>query len=178
MLILEGSDCLGKSTFANLLLKVADEFERFPTFYSHMGRPNASFDFLHDYKDMMSKYAVQDRFHLGGIVWHDALTDAALSLIEGWLQSIGSLTVVMYASDDVWYNQRLLDDDRGNLLTQEAMMIANDVYTQMATGIARLNPNVYLSWDVKSVMNDSPVYPDESFARKLIQKWFERLELL
>jgi hypothetical protein len=144
-----------------------------------MSRPNDAFDFFGHYKDMMTKFAVQDRFHLGGIVWHEGrITDASLSIIEGWLQSIGSITVVLFASDDTWYNQRLLDDDRGNMLSHEAMVKANDVYARMAIKKHYLNPAVRYAWDVKPVMASVPTYPDEAFARSIILNWFERLELL
>ena len=173
MLILEGSDCLGKTTFAKTLLKVADNVGRYPTFYSHMSRPNSKFDFFKDYRDMMSIYAIQDRFHIGGIVWHDAIDKHALSIIEGWLHSIGSMTILFYASDEAWYRKKIEEDDRGNMLSLDCMDRANGVYGMMAEGCYELHPKIDYFFDIKDNW-----YPTEEDAEKIIKEWFDRLEKL
>ncbi len=177
MLILEGSDCLGKTTFAKLLLKEADGRERFPTFYSHMSRPNKSFNFWTHYKDMMTIYAVQDRFHLGGIVWHQAIWQGRLEIIEGWLRSIGSMIIVFYASDEQWYRDMIEKDERGNLLPVEEMCRANSNYAGLALVLRDEKPIVDFSFDIKSP-NNMARFPDSYIAGQIVSEWFARLRLL
>lgn len=198
MLIIEGSDCLGKTTFANLLVRLASTRfisstvkAQFPIYYNHMSRPNSGFDFFNHYTDMMTKFAVQDRFHIGGIVWHDAISQAQLDIIEGRLRALGSMTVVMYASDVAWYCRRVQEDERGNMLSLEAMTSANALYAAMAQrqGSSYQNctkPIIDYGFDVKKSIGRGdnlsikrePQFPDVEYANHILNKWFERLSLL
>jgi hypothetical protein len=131
----------------------------------------------------MSKFAVQDRFHIGGIVWHDAIPQAQLDIIEGRLRALGSMTIVMYASDQAWYEKRIKEDTRGNMLSFESMVGANNLYCHMVTRIDELvtEPIVDYGFDVRSCkgyLGDDARYPDAEYANRIIDKWFERLTLL
>jgi hypothetical protein len=177
MFILEGSDCLGKSTFAEKFLAEANKLELFPTFYSHMSRPNCTFDFFRHYKDMITDFAVQDRFHLGGIIWHDMIPQPELDIIEGWLRARGSMTMVFYASDEEWYKDQLMKDKRGNLLSIEVMCQANRDYKAMAEGRHEIEVKIDYSQDIKRC--GKPVdYPDTLYAGSIVEEWFDRLKLL
>lgn len=173
MLILEGSDCLGKTTFARTLLGVADAREKFPTFYSHMSRPNSVFDFYTDYLDMMTRYAIQDRFHLGGIVWHNRICQPSLDIIEGWLKGMGSMTFIMFASDHAAYRDMIEKDERGNLLSIDAMVKANFQYEKLAHQGHALKAIVDFGWDISK-----KGYPTVELAEQVISEWFKRLILL
>jgi thymidylate kinase len=176
MLILEGSDCLGKSTFAEKLLAEADSRVIHPTFYSHMSRPNNAFDFFTHYQDMITKYAIQDRFHIGGIVWHDRIPQDKLDIIEAWLALAGSLTIVLYASDDVAYRELLKKDQRGNLLSLDTMCDANKEYRAMAKDNHELSVNINYSYDITPTC--VPIYPDQQDVELIIDEWFDKLRLL
>jgi thymidylate kinase len=174
MLILEGSDCLGKTTFAKLLLNEADRRNMYPTFYSHMSRPNSVFDFHEDYKDMITTYAIQDRFHLGGIVYHNAISQVGLEIIEGWLRSVGSVIVVFYAPDFDWYKDWIEKDNRGNLLRVDTMYNANKRFSELVLskyGKNHLVPLIDFSIEIGS-------WPDRKLAKQIIDFWFERLSVL
>ncbi len=178
MLIIEGSDCLGKTTFANLLFEVAKEMIHNQglhhiVYQRHMTRPIPSFDFFYDYQDMISKFAIQDRFHLGGIVWHDKISQAELEIIEGWLQSVGSMTVIFYTSEMEWYRERLGEDERGNLLSIDKMFQANVDYKDMVHRIYKRTPKVNCAFNMNGIN-----YPTRSDAVGIINAWFERLSLL
>ncbi len=187
MLIIEGSDCLGKTTFANLLVSEAakrvhpiSEVPRFPIFYSHMSRPNKAFDFFDHYTDMMSKFAVQDRFHIGGIVWHDAIKQPALDIIEGRLRALGSMTIIFYASDLEWYENRIKNDDRGNMLPTDSMISANKWFVDLAKQdlLNGAKPMWDYAYDIKFEFNHDARFPDAEYANHILDKWFERLSLL
>ncbi len=180
MLIIEGSDCLGKTTFAKKLLTEAGGYKhKFPTYYSHMSRPNSSFNFFSHYRDMMSKYAIQDRFHLGGIVWHNAISQPRLEILDGQLKALGSMTIIMYASDFNWYRKRIEADDRGNLLSVDDMCMANKEYYLLAneqTDVT-LRPVVDFKIDLTPLVEESkwPVFPNQLIVQHTIKEWFKRL---
>ncbi|GAG05660.1 unnamed protein product, partial [marine sediment metagenome] len=114
MLIIEGSDCLGKTTLAKkIVLKMMEK--GYPTIYSHMGRPNEQlFDFFLDYKKMINPCAVMDRFHLGGLAYHHGkISPPRLEIINAWIRSVGGLIVVLYAGNGIQYRERLKNDERG-----------------------------------------------------------------
>lgn len=182
MLIIEGSDCLGKTTFANLLFEVAKETVHNQglhhiVYQRHMTRPIESFDFLYHYQDMISKFAIQDRFHLGGIVWHNKISQAELEIIEGWLQSVGSMTVVFYATNLGWYREKIEADERGNLLDVDTMVRANMQYRDMVWGKHGQSPRINFSYNICGTDNPHR-YPDRSDAVDIVNAWFERLSLL
>ena len=181
MLIVEGADCLGKTTFIKALMKRANEridISSFPIFYSHMSRPNSAFDFFEDYKDMITTYAVQDRFHLGGIVWHNAIPQERLEIIEGWLRAIGSITVILYASDIRWYEDWLTKDTRGNLLTEPVIEQANMRYIELANGTDKLRPIVDFAFDIKSHAYDEPQFVSKEQIDAILDYWFRRLSVV
>lgn len=178
MLIIEGSDCLGKTTFANLLVSEAAKREKYPIYYSHMSRPNSAFDFFDHYTDMMSKFAVQDRFHIGGIVWHSKINEAELSIIEGRLRSIGSMTMMFYVSDFVWFKKKLKEDNRGNMFGDNAIIAANEFYKKLAEGKLSKKPIIDFAFDIKKKNQKVPGYPEIEYASYVLDQWFERLSLL
>lgn len=174
MLILEGSDCLGKTTFANLLVKMAAEDVRFPIYYAHMTRPNKAFDFFWHYHERITRFAVQDRFHLGGIIWHNAINQCNLNIIEKWIEQVDSMIIVFYASDTNWYVNKLKEDKRENMLTQDTMIEANLDYHKMVNRVHRLKVKVDLGFDIKEIKKEA-VYPGKKEARIILNTWYKIL---
>lgn len=133
MLVIEGSDCLGKTILAKkIVIKMMEK--GFPTVYSHMGRPNEQlFDFFYAYKDMINPCSVMDRFHLGGLAYHsNKISKQRLKIINSWIRSIGGMIIVLYANDEQWYRRRLHEDKRGNLLAMDAMCEGNCFFKRYA----------------------------------------------
>jgi hypothetical protein len=178
MLIIEGSDRLGKTTAINKMRALTAQWNP-PILYSHMSRPNEEkFDFYKDYRPLISTYTIQDRFHLGGIVWHDAISQCHLRRIEAWLDLVASKTIVLFASDFRWYEKWIKEDDRGNLLSDIAMIEANQEYYSMAMGRHPLHPKIDFSWDVKSQHVDEPQFVDLDTMQGWIRLWKDSLNLL
>lgn len=170
MLIIEGADHLGKTTAAKQIVKQAGIDGKYPIRYSHMSRPNETFDFLHDYQDMSSKFAVQDRFHLGGLVWHRGkITSAALRIIEGRLQVLGSVCIVVYTSDVAWYRQALQEKGKDEMFSPEVIMAANRRFMELAESTVWCD---YM-YDVKDGR-----FPDAGTCRTWLNHWYESLACL
>ena len=133
MLVIEGSDCLGKTTLAKKIVeKVMNR--GYPAIYSHMGRPNEQiFDFFLSYKKMLNPCAVQDRFHLGGLCYHsNRIFPRQLQIINSWIRSVGGLIIVLYAGDEQRYEQRIREDERENLLSWPILCEGNKIFKYYA----------------------------------------------
>lgn len=170
MLIIEGSDHLGKTTAAKALVKQAAVDRRYPIRYAHMSRPNDTFDFLHDYQDMASKFAVQDRFHLGGIVWHKGkFTINSLKIVEGRLQALGSVCVVLHTSDEEWYRHVLTTQGKVEMFDIDTIMEANRKFKT----IAEYQAWVDFIYDIKDGQ-----FPDAGELESWLATWYNRLGYL
>lgn len=133
MLLIEGSDCLGKTIVAKKIVrKIAGM--GLPVVYGWMTRPNEQlFDFFKDYKKVLNPYAVQDRFHLSGLAYHqDKISSEKLKIINSWIRAEGGIIVLFFASDENWYRERLEKDTRGNILPVDALCEANSFYKRYA----------------------------------------------
>lgn len=174
MLIIEGADNLGKTTAAKRLVKLADNHPSagyWPVRYQHMSRPNKCFDFCNDYTDMMSKFAVQDRFHMGSLVWHEGVqTLARMKVIEGRLLALGSSMIVMYAGDDDWYRRHLAEQPKDELFDAETLVTANRKFREQSDYWSSM---VDVMWDVCRFG-----FPDDIVLGAWLDRWVERLEVL
>lgn len=170
MLIIEGADHLGKTTAAKRLVELAASHKRYPIRYTHMSRPNESFDFCGDYQDISSKFAVQDRFHLGGLVWHERkFTRDSLKIVEGRLQALGSVCIVFYTSDVKWYRQALDLTGKPEMFSNDRIIAANDEFKRLVD---------YVAWsDFVYDIKDGR-FPDDTVLLGWLNSWYRRLELI
>jgi len=175
MFIIEGADNLGKTTAAQKILALSAKRAEHglspaaPTYYAHMSRPNAAFDFCHDYLDMMSRHAIQDRFHLGGLVWHQGvLTPDKLNFVEGHLMTLGSFLVVFYTSDDEWYKKSLMASTKEEMFDPTTIVEANAKFRDNIPYTSRM---IDIMYDVKDGQ-----WPSEETLNDWLFRWLERME--
>ena len=179
MLILEGSDCLGKTTAAKRLVELAAEDRSaqymFPVSYSHMSRPNQHFDFHSHYLDMISRFAVQDRFHLGSLVWHSGVMDEAkLRVIEGWLLSVGSMICVIATDDETWYGDHLDNSEKSEMFETDSILQANRRYLSMV-GVGEEKLEAIPHVDESYIVNGKNGFVSDVVLKTWMRKWYRRL---
>lgn len=178
MLILEGADCLGKTMAAKRLVELAhtNQFE-YPVSYAHMSRPNQYFDFHTHYLDMISRFAVQDRFHLGSLVWHRGVMDEAkLRVIEGWLLSVGSLVVVFATDDETWYADHLKHSTKPEMFELDQIIEANRQFmTMIGLGFNGGELEAYPHVDEQYIVNGTNGFVPDALLETWLQKWYRRL---
>ena len=181
MLIIEGSDCIGKTTAAKKLCHLVDQAtdeaaspdSQFPIRYAPMGRPSKAFDFFWDYNDLINKFAVMDRFHLGALVWHDdSMNESRLRIIEGWLLSVASVTVIMYAGDNEHYESLLENDPKQQMFDKDTLLVANQDYASMGEGTHHLNPRYDHVW----VSTPEHPFPGDEVLQIWWTTWLSRLQ--
>lgn len=179
MLLVEGSDCLGKTVLAKQIVrKIAGR--GLPVIYGWMTRPNESlFDFFLDYRKVLNHYAVQDRFHLSGLAYHqDKIPEPKLQIINSWIRSTGGIIVLLYASDEEWYRERLEKDTRGNILPVDKLCDANTFYKKYAD-----EGDYDFAFDILPELcydesDGKPKYVSDFDKNELIKEWLKRRELL
>lgn len=177
MLIIEGADNLGKTTACKRLVELADRRRFIPAYYAHMGRPPERFDFKYDYVDRMSFFAVQDRFHLGSLIWHEnVMYEHKLKFIEEKLAQFGSFVVVFYSSSKTHYEHRIKNSSRDEMFEGNDIIQANDAYRELASfgRLKGLNPAVDLTIDVR--YDGEWYYPTDEQLDSILNRWEERLE--
>jgi len=130
MIIVEGADGTGKSTLCrNLLDRLGEEYV-----YAHLSRPPEGFDVWYGHLGMINRFTVQDRFHMGEIVWPHARGEAVgtwrmqpetYRLLDARLRLVGSFTVVLTC----WHDQlaeRLAKSE--HMYDQTTILRANNAY--------------------------------------------------
>lgn len=167
MLIIEGSDNLGKTTAALAMRKLVSHWNP-PIMYCHMTRPNLQrFDFCYDYFPHIRKHAIQDRFHLGALAYQPSrITLANLMLVETALLDVHSRIVVFFTSDIDWYTAQLNSDTREQMYDIKTMLKVNAIYQQIAEGTHPLTPLVHESIDIKNGQ-----YPNKETLDGIVLRW-------
>jgi hypothetical protein len=169
-LIIEGSDCLGKTTFAKKVVRYVLDHDKFPAYYAWMTRPNENnFDFLCHYKMIINPCIVQDRFHLGAISYHkNKLSLQNRMQVEQWIEEQGGMIVVLYASDFDWYEQLIREDERGNLLSWPILCEANKIFTEIAQSQKKLGPP-FFAFNISEGR-----YLDDEVVKRVSDLWITR----
>lgn len=108
MLIVDGSDCTGKTTLCKELvekLNFTHRSLRHAYSYSHLGALPARWDFYKHYVERCQPWLVQDRFHLSelayGIVTRYGTSITRLEDIERYLDELPAMRVVLTAEDSL-----------------------------------------------------------------------------
>jgi hypothetical protein len=105
MLIVEGPDCVGKTTLCKKLL------EHLPNHaYQHLSRPPIGFDSYWWHAKQMNRFIVQDRFHLGEMVYPALRNEPILNyntyfLLDAKLRQLGGIQVLVTATPTLIYKR-------------------------------------------------------------------------
>jgi broad-specificity NMP kinase len=166
MLIIEGADGVGKTTAA-LRLCTMSGLER-----RHMSRPPEDYDHLSEYVDGVHR-GVQDRYHLGSIVYGRMLgrgtypTAAEMRLVQAYLRWQGCLVVVLTA-DRPWLEERLLQNPKEEMYSNELILDANDSYRSLAHSTNRGEPYADVVHNVSRLG-----WPNDDNLREWTERWNE-----
>lgn len=132
MLILEGTDLTGKTTFAKQLLKLPF-FESEGYVYQHLSKLPYGFDHCWHYKALASRRAIWDRFHMSEIVYaavrHEdtKLYPERYRWVDGCLRLLGALTVIITA-DESLLRGRMRE---GEMYTLDQILEVNRRFTEI-----------------------------------------------
>lgn len=178
MIILEGADCTGKTTLAQMLAEKVSamrggnaEGRDWRVFYRHMSRPAPDFDHVGGYLDVSAR--VQDRYHLGAIVYGAIIgggsfpTAARMRVVQRYLRWQGCMTVIMHADRDA-LKKRLVASTKAEMYSVDDILDANDAYRAL---IRQSNRGERYC---DSSIDTSQEWPRGDVAQSLIEVWSQR----
>lgn len=194
MLVLEGSDHLGKTNAALRMVQLAKTSCDATVLYAHMGRPSTHFQFRpEDYKKLMAPGLVCDRFHLGARIWHeDAMSEGRFQVIHSMLGAIGGFVMVFYTSDERWYRKHLAGSSEDQMFDDRTILRANRTYRNLfcGGGVPQLHPQfeesdllaVSKTWKKEAVWNGGILsydvgagcFPSDDLLKKIVAQWLLR----
>lgn len=136
MIILEGPDQIGKTTAAMRLRQMIAEYTRRPETdcYRHMSKPDLNFDHFESYIAGLGSH-VQDRFHLGAIVYGLLLgrgsypSSQHMLIVQRMLRWRGALTIIMHGEQQ-WMRENL--KSRAEMYNAEQILVSNQAFAMLA----------------------------------------------
>ena len=140
MLVVEGSDLVGKTMLCHALIKKMWQYSM-PLIYQHFGKLPDSWDYNHDYRAFMNRRVCMDRFIMSEVAYGIAvregpeITPERYRKLDGWLRTIGTVTVVVVAESD-WLERQLKEkyQDRNEMYKIEQILKANETFKQIIDG--------------------------------------------
>lgn len=188
MLIVEGSDLVGKTSLCNALIERLCE-RGHPMIPQHFGLLPKSWNYYRDYLPFMNTRTVMDRFIMSEIVYgltlrsSTPLTPEIYRVLDAHLRLQGSVTVVVIATDN-WLYQQIQDKyaSRDEKFKPEQILRVNSAFNDLTAD--EHNSNVLwrsydVDYDFVYVVNSQTGQPsgDAGFIEQVVNKCIERLEL-
>jgi thymidylate kinase len=180
MIIIEGTDLLGKTTFAKKLVAAAPLVDK-GYIYKHFSRLPDGFNRYWGYLEHAASRSVQDRFHMSEIAYCYArgedssrLSPWAYKMVDGYLRCMCAYTVVFTAEDDLIrerYGEREEMYDLGIILR------ANSVFLEITDDQSfAYNDERYSGIDVDACIHltkENP-WPSEQDLRNVLNAYQRR----
>jgi len=177
MIIIEGSDQLGKTTLArklsiqlsSVLYGDEDHTERV---YRHMTRPPDGFDHLTGYVERVGPH-VWDRFHLGALAYGRLTGNGGcpnprqMLWVQRYLRWQGAIVIVMHA--DRWWLKEHLDSTREEMYSKQTILDVNDIFVMISRSSNHGEKYCDFSIDVTD-----GAWPNEQTVEMLVNTWRER----
>lgn len=141
MIIVEGTDLVGKTTLAHRLVRAICATADGKAYYSHLGVPPAAWDHAADYVDMMRQHVVQDRLYLSEVAYGKTVRGTTFLSREdvAWLDAQviirGGLHVIITA-DSAALEERFVKYGEREVFTLTQIRGANEQFQHLASTYA------------------------------------------
>lgn len=187
MLILEGSDLVGKTTLAKQLTKRLWD-ARMPHVYSHFSRLPDAFDRYWGYVERASRDVVQDRYHMSEIAYgvgrgdlgrlgDNTLTPERYRLVDAHIRAMGAYTVVLYSSEPQLLRDRYEREQAREMYDIDLVLRVNAWYEGVSDHLGRWVPSdaiqpydMDVDWAIDvALMHDWP-----SLECSIVNRYLER----
>lgn len=139
MLIIEGCDLAGKTTLARECVKVLSGQHELPMMYGHLDKPPQRWDKYWDYRSLVCRHTVMDRFHMSHIAYravdgepHD-LTPLTYAMVDAEITLQGGM-VVLVLPIHATLRERWERKNRDEMYGLEHVVRVNDVFWNMSGG--------------------------------------------
>lgn len=141
MIVIEGSDCTGKTTLARYLVELLNARGQ-PHVYRHLGKLADSFDQYWDYLPLMHRHSVQDRLYMSRVAYGRAahnqrvMSPLEYRMLDAYAQQFGTVHVVLTAESSLIEHrcaEERSDTTHPGLYDASTILRVNDVYRELAS---------------------------------------------
>lgn len=179
MLIVEGSDCVGKSTLVNALCTEL-EYRNFPAIPQHFGLLPKNWNYVIDYLPYINEHTVMDRFILSEVVYGTVLrngphiTPWQYKFLDGQLRLNGSVTVALFMnthSYSTWLEKEYAR--RKQAFNINDLVKVNEAFFDVADLYKSVMFKEY-EVDIDFAFNCSINWPDKNFVDSVVSEYLRR----
>lgn len=176
MLIIEGTDLVGKTT---LCKKLVAALANRGYVYRHLSRLPESFDHFRDYVPLMARKTVCDRFHMSEVAYATArgerprVSQEVYRLLDAKVRLLGGFTVVITALPKL-LEERRQRVERNEMYGIDAICHANTVFNQC---VMQTFEKYQTDCDFHIHCNEENPWPNEGQAAQIIERYVARQNL-
>ena len=175
MIIIEGTDMVGKSTFCEALS------EQTGFLVQHMSKPPAMWPVPTGYIDLIGQHQIRDRFHLSAIAYRLATKEPMkldiekVRLISAHLTMVGAITVVITAEDCV-IEKRYAHLKEREMYDLPTVLKANLQYSKLCNKATAISEVCQIDHHIHCT--ESRPFPTDADLSVVISKYRERIQCL
>ncbi len=181
MIIVEGTDLVGKTTFCKRLLEnpylVNEGY-----WHKHLSKPPRNFDNCRGYIDMAYMKSVQDRFHMSEIVYscldnrETSITPEKYRIVDAHLRMMGAVTVVIICADYSILCERHATRADEEMYSAEQVCQANDYFSSLCSSerFGQYKPD----YDLVIKTGQGKPFPDQDDIDNVLRLYDSRLAQL
>lgn len=181
MIVVEGTDNLGKTTLCNALVKEINA-RGLPHVYTHFGKLSDSFDRVWDYLPHMNPCVVMDRFYMSRQAYGKALKNQRTlnfeqyRLLDAWLRMHRGYTVLVVASDDRLKDDWLGDRGKPELYTLDQAVKVNAQFKKCRS-LLECDIDYYIELDLSDDEIEWPSNHVDAIINAYMDRWvgFDRI---
>lgn len=189
MLIIEGSDKLGKTTLAHAIVKEANSRRKYPALYGHFTKLPDTWDAESDYRRYVSPWTVMDRFHMSDPVYRamdrgrTSMTQKAYKEIDQMVKKLGGFTVLMTCPEDELRRRWKETESRDEMYDVDKAVTVNALYGLVMSGEGGVGEDGRLTMQDRTAYKpefritwQAPKWPRvEKLAVEIVDRWHESL---
>lgn len=177
MIVIEGTDCVGKTTLARKLVERLNFFSDGKLgenwFYAHLSSPSDGWDYYWDYVRLMQQNIILDRFYMSELAYRTVKEDTTprinpdhIPFLEAGLLMMGAVTVVL-VGDHTEITARY--SEKPEMFKLDKVLAVNEWFRWSTMGHSK-----HL---IHAAMPNS-LYPDDAFINTIIEAVYQQRQVV
>ena len=179
MLIIEGSDLVGKTTLIKAICDEASE-RGFPMIPQHFGLLPNNWDFYGDYFPYVTQRTVMDRFILSEVVYGETLRDGSrihegyFKALQAYIETYKSMTVIIAAEPEFFkeHVHRQMQY-RAEVFREDQICKVNDAF--LSVMVNRHLNEFEIDYDIAREIHNDRDFPssDPEFVSEIVETYLK-----
>lgn len=181
MIVLEGSDCVGKTTLARRLFELIPERTKYHSvMHRHFTKTPRRFHRYHGYAECVQRNVVFDRFHLSHLAYRACVEDDPQTMtplmyeaVDARISLVGGIVVVLCPPNDV-IKERFGSTNKEEMYDLELALKVNDFFvTNLRHGrMTHVNDLGLYKPKIDIIFNQA--YDVDYMSNEIIDVWSKR----